>query len=118
MLEDSLKNLGLTDKETTVYLEVLKRGRVNPTEVARATKINRTTVYSVAKELAKKGFIVEDLAAKGNSLVAVPPQELKFLIQKEEKQLEEKRKAVGDIIAQLQSLTQESKYAIPRISFI
>ena len=91
MLENNLKNLGLTDKETIVYLEVLKNGRVSPTDVAKATKINRTTVYSVAKELIKKGLFLEGLAGQAASLLAVQPQNLKFLIQKEEKQLEEKK---------------------------
>jgi predicted transcriptional regulator len=54
MLETNLKNLGLSEKEIAVYLEVLKHGRVGPTQVSKITKINRTTVYSVAKELMKK----------------------------------------------------------------
>lgn len=118
MLENNLKILGLTDKETAVYLEVLKSGRTNPAQVARLTKINRTTVYSVAKELAKKGFIAEDLAGQASSLVAIAPQDLKFLIQKEEKQLEQKKQAVVQMIEELQSLTQDDKYPIPKISFI
>lgn len=118
MLEQTLINLGLTEKETAVYLEVLKRGRAGATDVAKATKINRTTVYSVAKELVKKGFILEDLSSKTSSLVAVPPQDLKFLIQKEEKQLEQKKQAIGKMIEDLQQLTMESQYAIPKITYI
>lgn len=118
MLENSLKNLGLTEKEITIYLEVLKNGRISPTQVARTSKINRTTVYSVAKELMKKGFILEDLAGKSSTLVAVPPQDLKFLIQKEEKQLEQKKQSIGKMIEELQGLTKNAQYAIPKISFI
>lgn len=118
MIEENLKNLGLTDKETAVYLEVLKAGRTNPTQVSRLTKINRTTIYSVAKELIKKGFILEDLAGQASSLVAIPPQDLKFLIQKEEKQLEQKKAAIGRMIQDLQNLTKNAKYAIPKITFI
>ena len=118
MLKISLKNLGLTEKEVAVYLEVLKSGRTSPTEVARKTKINRTTVYSVAKELVKKGFILEDLSGQASSLVAVSPQDLKFLIQKEEKQLEQKKKSIAQMIEELQGLTKNAQYAIPKITFI
>jgi len=118
MLETNLKNLGLTEKEIAVYLEVLKHGRIGPTQVSKITKINRTTVYSVAKELMKKGFIVEDLAGQASSLVAIAPQDLKFLIQKEEKQLEQKKAAIGQMIQELQGLTKNAKYAIPKITFI
>ncbi len=118
MINDYLKTLGLTEKETIVYLEVLKHGRVSPTEIARQTKINRTTVYSVAKELIKKGFILEDLAGQAASLIAIPPQDLKFLIQKEEKQLQEKKDLIGEMITELQSFTKEAKYPVPKITFI
>jgi predicted transcriptional regulator len=118
MLNDHLKNLGLTDKEISVYLEVLKNGRVSPAAVSRTTKINRTTVYSVSKELGKKGFIVEDLAGQASTLVAIPPQELRFLIQKEEKELEQKKQSIGQMIEELQSFTKNTKYAIPKITFI
>ncbi len=118
MLESNLKSFGLTEKEAIVYLEILKLGRAGATEVAQTTKINRTTVYSVAKELIKKGFVLEDLAGKTSSLVAVPPQDLKFLLQKEEKQLEQKKLAMAKMIVDLQNLTKDAKYAIPKITFI
>jgi len=118
MVQEYLKNLGLTDKEIGVYLEVLKHGRVGATQVAHSTKINRTTVYSVAKELTKKGFILEDLAGKASSLVAVPPQDLKFLVQKEEKQLQQKKDSISKMIDELQNLTKNAQYAIPKITFI
>jgi sugar-specific transcriptional regulator TrmB len=118
MIENYLKQLGLTEKEITVYLEILKAGKISPANVSRLTKINRTTVYSVAKELAKKGFIVEDLAGQASSFIAIPPQDLKFLIQKEEKQLEQKKQAIGQMIEELQNFSKNTKYSIPKITFI
>ena len=63
MLENNLKNLGLTDKESAVYLEVLKRGRVSPTEIAQTSKIRRNQhmatpsyqpLFSHAQRLARR----------------------------------------------------------------
>lgn len=118
MIQELLKNIGLNEKETQVYLEVLKQGRTAPAGVAQVTKINRTTVYSVAKELVKKGFLLEDLAAGSGSLVAVPPEELKFLVQKEEQALENKKQLINQMVKELQNFTKDSKYAVPKISFI
>jgi DNA-binding MarR family transcriptional regulator len=118
MINDHLKNLGLTDKEILVYLEVLKHGKASPSEVAKLTKINRTTVYSVAKELVKKGFLLEDLAGQTASFMAVAPQDLKFLIQKEEKQLAEKKQLLDQMILELQTFTKDAQYPIPKITFI
>ncbi len=118
MIYDHLKTLGLTEKEIVVYLEVLKHGKVSPSEISKITKINRTTVYSVAKELLKKGFILEDLAGQVASLIAIPPQDLKFLIQKEEKQLQEKKNLIEKMVLELQNFTKEAKYPIPKITFI
>jgi sugar-specific transcriptional regulator TrmB len=59
MYTEYLKQLGLDDKEIAVFLVVLERGKVLPATVATITNINRSTVYSVAKELARKGLITD-----------------------------------------------------------
>ena len=117
MIEETLNNLGLNKKESQVYLEVLKRGRATPGGVAAITKINRTTVYSVAKELIKKGFISEDLAGI-TTLVATNPNDLKFLIHKEEKVLENRKTIINEAIEELQKLSYNAQYQVPKITFV
>lgn len=118
MVNDILKQLGLNDKQISVYLAVLQQGKVTPANVAAFTRINRTTVYSVAKELIEKGFISEDLGSEHRYLVARPPQELHSLVQKEEREIQKKKQLVDQAIEQLRSFTKETKYAIPKIVFI
>lgn len=117
MNNELLERIGLNAKEAEVYLAVLKKGKATPTSIAQSTKINRTTIYSVAKELVKKGFLSEDLAG-GSSFVATNPSELKFLIQKEEKALEEKKGTINQAIAELQNLSKSFAYQVPKITFI
>jgi len=118
MINETLQKLGLSDKETSVYLSVLKQGKITPAAIGRLTGINRTTVYSVAKDLIKKGLIAEDLASNPTQLVARPPQDLDYLINEELKAVEEKKKLVASAIEQLQSTLKDSALPIPKIVFI
>jgi predicted transcriptional regulator len=118
MINETLKNIGLSEKEIAIYLAVLEQGKALPANISQITKINRTTVYSVAKDLVKKGFLYEDLGGQITYLVAVPPQDLKHLLQKEEVELENKRKLFETAILELQNFSKNTKYTIPKISFI
>lgn len=118
MIQEILKQLDFTDKEIEVYLTILESGKVTPTDVAKLTGINRTTVYSVAKELIKRGVVAEDLGGQTLYLVALPPQDLKSVVQKEEKKLEEKKSLVEKAIAELQNYARDTKYSVPKIVFI
>src|SRR3989338_3820252 len=80
MLHSLLKQLDFNDKEITIYLAILEKGKINPSEVAQITGINRTTVYSVAKELIRRGIVSEDLGASPRlfvpKIVFVPQENL------------------------------------------
>ncbi len=118
MIQDILKQLGFTDKEIEVYLAVLESGKVTPADAAGLTGINRSTVYSVAKELVKRGVIKEDLGSETLYLVALPPQDLNQLAQREEKELEEKKKIIDQAIGELKNYAKNTKYSVPKIVFI
>jgi sugar-specific transcriptional regulator TrmB len=118
MINETLLKLGLSEKEAAIYLGVLGQGKASPTHIAQLTKINRTTVYSVAKDLVKKGFLYEDLGGQTTYLVAVPPQDLQHILKKEEVELENKRKLFNTAITELEAFGKNTKYVIPKITFI
>lgn len=118
MQETLLKQLGFTEKEIKVYLAVLEQGKTTPANVAILTGINRTTVYSIAKDLLEKGVIAEDIAGTKSYLVALPPEDLKNLSKKEERDLQTKKILIDQVTAELQNFTKNTKYSIPKISFI
>ncbi len=118
MINELLKNLGFGDKEAAVYLTLLQHGKLTPASLAKISKLNRTTVYSTAKELVQKGVIAEDLGSKNLYLIAKPPQDLAILAQKEEKQLEEKRAIIKNAVEELQAITKGTQYTIPKIVFV
>ena len=79
-MEKILEKLGLGNKEQIIYKLILERGKIAPVQVSRLTKINRTTVYSAAKELQEKGLIVEDLGGKTLYYLPAREQELEKII--------------------------------------
>jgi sugar-specific transcriptional regulator TrmB len=118
MVNEILKQLEFGDKEITVYLNILQHGKVIPSDIAKVTGINRSTVYSIAKELIKKGVITEDLGGPNRYLVARPPKDLELLLEKESKKIKKKKELVSKAIHELQTFTKDTKYSIPKIVFI
>ncbi len=57
MLITTLKNIGLTEKESRVYLACLEGGASVVSEIAKRANINRVTTYDILEKLIKKGFI-------------------------------------------------------------
>jgi len=53
----AMKELGLTQQESLIYLSLLKTGGNIASNVAREVGIKRTTVYALLKCLAEKGFV-------------------------------------------------------------
>jgi sugar-specific transcriptional regulator TrmB len=118
MINDLLKQLGFGEKEIIIYLALLQHGKLTPASLAKIVGINRTTVYSTAKELAAKGVIAEDLGGKTLYLVAKPPHGLSLLAQKEERELEEKKNIIKNAVAELQVFTKPTEYTVPKIIFV
>jgi predicted DNA-binding transcriptional regulator len=111
MIKEYLEKLGFSEKETTLYLAVLQKGRVSIPEVAKITGINRTTVYSVAGELFEKGYIIQDLGSKPNMLIAVPPEELRSIAQRQKNLIE-------SIIPELHAISKDTGFSVPKIKFV
>lgn len=118
MLEHLLGKLGFTKKEGEVYLTLLQYGKMSPADLAKTTGISRPTVYSVSKELVKKGVLIEDLGGPSLLLLAKDPGDFMVVINREQKKLEEKKKLVEQTIAELHKVVQTAKYSIPKIVFI
>lgn len=118
MSDSSLKKLGFSDKEAVVYTALLQHGKILPAQLAKITGLNRSTVYSVAGELARRGVVAEDLAGPTRYLVALPVEELMQLATREEQELQKKKKLITEAITELQSVAAQAVYAPPKITFV
>ncbi|MCB9798805.1 hypothetical protein H6758_03710 [Candidatus Nomurabacteria bacterium] len=118
MIQETLKHLGLTEKEIQIYLAILQHGQIGATQIAKYTQINRTTVYSVAKELLRKNLIAEDLASPVAKFVALHPSTIESQIKREEEKLHDKKRWAMKAVRELNTFTQSTKYSVPRIVFV
>ncbi len=118
MLEKVLSQLGLGNKEQTIYKLILEHGKIAPTLLARLAKINRTTVYSVAKELKDKGLIIEDLGGKTLYYLPSKENELEKLVKVEHEKTEQREKSIRELQSFLKQIPESKTFSVPKIRFI
>lgn len=56
-LANILINIGLTDKEASVYLACLELGQSPASDIALRAKMNRVTTYDILKKLLHRGYV-------------------------------------------------------------
>lgn len=107
MFEKYLKEIGLSEKEAEVYLALLQGDSFSILEIAKKTKINRTTIYPVIKSLSEKGLVSETTTNSKIRYQAESPDRLETYIERQKILLEENSKKMKDIIPQLKSTQRE-----------
>ncbi len=117
-LESLLGQIGLSPKESRLYLAILKQRRATPAELARLTKINRATIYHLAIGLVSRGMVAEDLGGTKRSFVALPPSALEQLIEHQRKELQLQEGLVRQAVAKLSIVTAAKEYPVPKVHFV
>lgn len=56
-IKNTIKNLGLSEQETEIYLTLLKMGDLPASRIAKIVGLKRTTVYPVLQNLSIKSYI-------------------------------------------------------------
>ena len=118
MLEKTLNQLGLGNKEIAIYKLILEHGKIAPALLSRLAKINRTTVYSVAKELKDKGLIVEDLGGKTLYYLPSREQDLEKVVKAEQEHLKQKENSIRELQTLIKNIPESKTYSVPKIRFI
>src|SRR3989344_6456404 len=108
MLEKYLQDLGLTDKEATIYLALLQVDSTTALDLSKKTKINRSTVYVVIESLSKKGLVSETTVGKKTQFQAESPERLETYVERRKIQFEEQSHRLKDIIPEIKSLQRDT----------
>ena len=108
MLEKYLEEIGLSEKESQIYLALLQVDSESIQDLAKRTGINRTTVYPVLETLEKKGLVSEVQKGKKVEYVAAPPERLETFVERQKVVLQERSERLRDIIPQIKSIQRES----------
>jgi len=104
MLELTLGKLGLSDKESKVYLAALELGAAPVQKIAEKAKINRPTTYVILESLSKKGLATTFIQGKKTLFTAEPPERLKLLLDKMEQDINEKKEELVEAMPQLKAI--------------
>lgn len=80
MYEDELRELGLTENESLVYMTLLRSGALNPTELSKKTGLHRAYVYDTLERLLERGIVSSILVRNKRSFQAANPERLVELL--------------------------------------
>lgn len=100
--KDSLKHIGLNEKEIQIYLSLLELGSSAVLAIAKRSGIKRPTAYLVLQSLVEKGFVSRVIKGKKTFF---SPQNPKKLITESELRLKE----LQEIVPQLEIMFRKRK---------
>ncbi len=107
---EALKNIGLSEKEITIYLACLELGASTTIQISQKTGFKRTTAYSIIESLLKKGFLSKFEDKRGQKFSAEPPEKLLSILQRKQNELLE-------IIPNLLAITKAESNIRPEVKF-
>ncbi len=104
MYEKELQSLGLSDKESRVYLAALELGPDTVQHIAQKAGINRPTTYVQIESLKSKGLMSEVEKGKKTFYVPETPDRLSTLLNAFEQEIQFKKNEITRILPALQDL--------------
>ncbi len=84
MLETTLQQIGLPEKQAKIYMACLELGECSIKEIAKKAEVKRTTIYDIVDDMIAAGFIRTTIRGKKKRFLAAEPSELESIIKKRE----------------------------------
>jgi sugar-specific transcriptional regulator TrmB len=106
MFLDILTKIGLSDKESKVYLGLLELGAQPASTIAKKAEINRTTCYVILNSLIDKGLVTSYNKASIKYFSASEPDNLLEFIKAQKKRLERYSQELEENIETLYQIEQ------------
>lgn len=103
---ENLKSIGLSEKETDIYLYLLKSGPTLGRHLIVDLNLEKTACYATLNLLKSKRLIYEVGKNRNKKFVAVTPEKLLELVDTKKKELESTEKEINGL---LDSLTDYAK---------
>jgi sugar-specific transcriptional regulator TrmB len=93
-----LLELGLSDKEASVYLAMLELGPASVQDIAKKSGVNRSTSYLAIEILQKRGLASSTQRASKMLFTAESPSRLAAVLNRERQEIDEKKKKLEESI--------------------
>ncbi|MFH1849788.1 MAG: helix-turn-helix domain-containing protein [archaeon] len=109
MIEESLREYGLGEKETRVYVSLLQTGLAPVHRIAEKSRIQRTTTYDVLKSLKEKGLVSFVEKDRKTFFEAVDPAKLISALREKENRI---KQILPDLISMKESALEKPKVTV------
>ncbi|MCX6707386.1 MAG: hypothetical protein NT001_04580 [Candidatus Woesearchaeota archaeon] len=106
MDEKVLKEIGLTDAEIKVFIELSKADSAMASEIAEKVGIYRTNIYDILESLIKKGLVSYIIKANRKHFIASKPQKLLDYLKEREEKIKEQETQIQELIPLILKLKQ------------
>ncbi|MFA5107717.1 MAG: helix-turn-helix domain-containing protein [Patescibacteria group bacterium] len=103
VVEQTLEKLGFSEKESAVYLALLRRGPSAVRALASEAGINRGTTYDILKSLREQGLVSYYHQDTHQYFVAEDPEKLTALLESKQRLLAETKSELSRLIPELKS---------------
>lgn len=116
MIKEKLKKLGLSDKESKVYLAALELGGDSVQNISKKSGVHRATTYLCLEKLKDLGLIIEQKKGKKTIYAGEYPEKLLTNIIQKQGDLKKREVEITNLLPELKAIFNFSKDK-PRIRF-
>lgn len=120
MILKKLQELGFSEKEARIYIELVQLGPQPVSVIARRAQINRTTAYDILESLSKKGLIRSTKKKSATYFEALHPKQLKNYLEREKnetiRKIEKQQATIDEMLPILISL-ENPQSTKPKVTF-
>ena len=115
MIIETLKKIGLRDREAQVYVAVVKVSPAPASRIAKEARLPRQTVYSIIDDLVGEGFI-EQSDRRGVKIFSANPENLLALLDRRKEEVAKNKQLVEKALPEFLSL-QKRVRALPKVQY-
>ena len=102
-----LEYAGLSEKESDIYLMLLKTNALSAIDVSRKTSLKKSIVYIILESLVKKGLVREVTVGKRINYEAESPDILRVFMQDKRNRFEEEAQRIETVIGELKTIEKD-----------
>jgi predicted transcriptional regulator len=100
------ENFNLSDIEISIYLALLRKGKLTILEISRATDIHRSTVHLNVENLRQAGLVTQTTSGRGRKryIIAEPPERFEQILENRKREIEHTEDNLKKVITGLSEL--------------
>lgn len=109
LLHDTLILLGLSNKEIKFFEVAFKTGPATISEIAKISRLQRSTAYLIAENLIKKNLLEEDFKNYRKIIIAAEPKKLLRILAAKQRVIQRQEIELEENLSHLQGFYQASE---------